>query len=176
MADAIRFNWSDGSPVRLAVAIPLPPKAWAVGNAGYRGRGWQKPKKLEQWQHAVYAAVRSAVPEDFREFEGVVRLDLVFIMHRPKRLCRAKDPDGFMWHPKRPDRVNLCKAFEDALDSAIPEGCIPLLADDAQIVVGETIKLYAEKGGEARMLAVIDTELDEAPTAELERMGVLELL
>jgi hypothetical protein len=42
-------------------------------------------------------------------FTGPHILDLVFILPRPKSLCRQKDPDRLIPLPKRSDRDNLQK-------------------------------------------------------------------
>ena len=162
--------------MHLAIAIPIDPRPWSVGRILKLGKhmSLQKADVLTEYQHAIYHCVRRAVPETFREFDGVLRLDIVAVFARPKRLMRAKDPDGFILHDRRPDRDNLAKAVQDAIGSP-PEGSPLLLKDDARVVVGETLKVYAEKGGAACVLVVLDTEIGTA-TEELERMGVLSIL
>ena len=70
--------------------------------------------------------------------EGPVRLDVVFILRRPDRLKPARHPAGLVCAPKRPDVDNLRKLLMDGLSAA--------WGDDAQVVDGRAVKVYAERG------------------------------
>lgn len=145
------------------------PVAWSVGNFG-NGRVYKKPKLLAHYLD-VFTAVRNAWPPDLpRPYEGLLRLDIVALFKRPQRLYRQKDAEGAVYKPTRPDRDNLAKAIQDALQTE-HDGFDPLLSDDSQIVIGETAKLYTEKDGEPRTIVAFDTS-PESVADELERMGI----
>lgn len=99
----------------------------------------------EAWKSDVVRDARPHRPE--APLEGPVSVAIDFLMPRPKRLMRKKDPDGRIPAPAKPDRDNLEKAVLDALTT---DGW---WRDDAQVVAGEVRKLYHAK--------------DEAPGAEL---------
>ena len=106
------------------------------------------PRKaaVQDFKATVRLAVQQAglsAPAD-----GPVIVDLEFYLPRPKRLMRAKDPDGPMPHTAKPDRDNLEKAVLDALKGLA-------WRDDAQVFDGRTRKWYAEKDGLPRVELVI---------------------
>ncbi|MDP3940598.1 MAG: RusA family crossover junction endodeoxyribonuclease [Deltaproteobacteria bacterium] len=82
-----------------------------------------------------------------RILEGPLRVDILAVLQRPQGLLRKRDPEGITWAPKRPDRDNLEKAVLDGLSACF--------RDDAQVVAGETIKVYAEKTGCPRVVVRI---------------------
>jgi Holliday junction resolvase RusA-like endonuclease len=73
---------------------------------------------------------------------------------RPKRLCRKKDPDGFLLCGAMPDNDNLEKAIYDCLKHA------GIYTDDKLITINKTHKLYHSKTGKPGMILVIDEYLD----------------
>jgi len=75
--------------------------------------------------------------------EGPIRMTMVFYMARPKRLMRAKDPDGPIPSTARPDLDNLEKLVLDALNTVAYK-------DDSQVFERQGLKLYCEKGGSPR--------------------------
>ena len=89
--------------------------------------------------------------------DGPIRLNLLIVLPRPKRLMRKKDPEGLVWAPKRPDRDNIEKAITDGLKSCF--------RDDAQICAGESLKVYAEKNGVARIVISIERIMTDGPCA-----------
>jgi len=88
--------------------------------------------------------------------EGPLRMDVVFVMPIPKSMSKwrkAAALDGRGVYPsKRPDRGNLLKLLEDAL-----EAC-GFYRDDSQIVDGVVAKAYGETPGTRVWL----TQLEEA--------------
>ncbi len=72
--------------------------------------------------------------------EGPLAVWIDFLVPRPKRLMRKKDPDGRIWCPSVCDRDNLEKAVADALTA---DGW---WHDDRQVVAGEVRKMYHAKG------------------------------
>jgi len=64
----------------------------------------------------------------------------MFLLKRPKRLYRKKDPDGIIPHAAKPDRDNLDKAVLDVLTT------LGFWRDDGQISAGRIDKYYHAKG------------------------------
>ena len=67
---------------------------------------------------------------------GPVALSITFVIKRPKRLMRRKDPPGRIMCAKRPDLTNLVQAIEDALNNIA-------WVDDGQIWSKSEQKVYA---------------------------------
>ena len=93
----------------------------------------------EAWKSDVIVAARPLRPSS--PIQGPVRVSLVVLHPRPKRLMRAKDPDGPLFCTSKPDRDNLDKAVLDALKT---DGWF---LDDAQVVDGRIRKGYHSKTG-----------------------------
>lgn len=85
-----------------------------------------------------------------KPFTGPIRLDLTFILPRPKNLKRKSHPEGWIPHSKRPDRDNLVKGTQDGLSAA------GFWLDDAQIYDGRAAKYYAERDGKPRIIVGIE--------------------
>jgi Holliday junction resolvase RusA-like endonuclease len=83
-------------------------------------------------------------------FAGPIRLELTFVLQRPKMLCRKSDPRERMPHTKRPDVDNLIKGTLDGLSLA------GFWVDDAQVYRCVTVKEYAEIGGDPRIIVSIE--------------------
>ena len=69
---------------------------------------------------------------------GPIKLEVVFIMKRPKYMQAKKWSEGRIFHDKRPDIDNLLKMVADGLQPQI-------IADDAKIVMVTASKFYAAK-------------------------------
>lgn len=141
----------------IVFTIPLSPVAKARPRVAIRGgkvRAYT-PKKTKNFEAAV---AQCAAPYIRERFTGPLRVDILAVLPRPKRLMRAKDPEGFVWAPKRPDSDNLRKAILDGLSTCYD--------DDAQVCAGQTFKVYAEKKGKARTVVAItplETEAYQYP-------------
>ena len=68
-----------------------------------------------------------------------VSLEVTAVFARPKKLMRAKDPDGRVVHVARPDLDNIEKAVADSLSKA------GVLRDDSLICHSVAWKFYAAK-------------------------------
>lgn len=126
-----------------AFAVWGKPKAQPRGRATIRGKhaGIYDPGTADGWKALVVAAgesQRPAVP-----LGGPVRLDIHYLMPRPIRLMRMRDPDGEVLCDTKPDRDNLSKALADALTNA------GWWRDDCQVCFGVEVKLYHAKDGAA---------------------------
>jgi len=131
--------------------LKIIPKSIQSGNRIGIGKGG-KARFFSSAKKDNYVATVAALSSKFAPDEpslGAIRLDLVFILPRPKNLMRKCDPDGLIYHTKRPDRDNLVKGTQDGLSSA------GFWVDDAQICAGELSKFYAEKNGQPRIEVTI---------------------
>lgn len=82
--------------------------------------------------------------------EGPIRMDMVIRIRPPAKTsqvkmaaCRAYQ----VLHPKRPDRSNIEKAVEDAVNGII-------IKDDGQICAGEVMKYYHPDEGVTAVFSV----------------------
>ena len=138
-----------GRPFDVVFEIPLPPKgkqrARTVRQPGQRTRSYT-PSPTVDWQARLALMAREHMPDEI--LDGPIRVDLVCVMPRPKRLRRAKDPDGLsMWMCGKPDGDNVAKAVLDSLGG---EGG-GFWRDDKQVTDLRVLKVYAEKMGKPRM-------------------------
>jgi Holliday junction resolvase RusA-like endonuclease len=72
---------------------------------------------------------------------GPVKIQVLFVMSRPKRLMRKKDPEGRIWMDLRPDYDNLQKGTQDALEG--------FWLDDGQIASATIEKVFSAKNEKA---------------------------
>lgn len=121
------------------ITIPRAPVPKGRPRFSRRGRTvvTHTPKRTLDAEAWVAECARRVVGE-CEPMAGALRVDVVFILKRPGRLRRKADPAGLMWAPVRPDVDNLRKLLLDGLSA--------LWGDDKQVVGGEAVKVYAEKG------------------------------
>jgi len=86
---------------------------------------------VQQWKAAVAVAWSEEV--DGGPLEGPLRLEVAFVLPRPKRLLTRKWREVLAWHAARPDADNLLKAVKDSLTGLA-------WRDDSQVC-----QVYAEK-------------------------------
>jgi Holliday junction resolvase RusA-like endonuclease len=114
--------------------IPRPqPRARAFSRGG-KARLYD-PGTAEAWK----SDLARQMPPPATPLAGPLRVDIDFLLPRPKRLMRQRDPDGEMWHDAKPDRDNLDKAVLDALTA------LGWWLDDAIVCDGRIRKLYHAK-------------------------------
>lgn len=106
----------------------------------------------EKWKSDVIQAGRPQRPET--PLDGPVTVTIRFLMPRPKRLMRRKDPEEAIPCTAKPDRDNLEKAVLDALTN---DGWF---RDDAQVVGGEVTKFYHPKSGAPGAMIVVEEYYD----------------
>lgn len=128
---------------KIYFSLPIIPMALQTAGkrmvlVGGKPRFFKNPK-AQAYLDAIEILAGAHRPP--RPFAGAIRLDLTFVLPRPKRLLRRCDPDGLILHTSRPDRDNLIKGTQDGLSLA------GFWLDDSQICMGETQKFYAERGG-----------------------------
>ena len=127
-----------GAPSSITITIPGQPVPKARPRVA--GRRAYTPARTAAATKRVAEAVAPYVGTS--TLAGPQRVDAVFILQRPLRLRRKRDPRGVMWNPRRPDVDNLAKLLLD--------GMAALWHDDAQAVCGRFVKLYAAIDGEPR--------------------------
>ncbi len=115
------------------------PRPRVVTIAG-RARAISAPRKhpVTDWKKRIMVAL--AQQFDGEILDGPIHLDVLFLMPRPKRLYRKKDPLGEVWHTSRPDADNLIKAVKDAMNSIVWK-------DDSQVCELVVTKKYHGKNG-----------------------------
>ena len=109
-------------------------------------------KKQVNWEQTF--AMYSLEHRPDKPLEGPLSLSVLFVMKRPKRLQRNKDPDGYIACDKKPDLDNMIKSVQDSLNG---QGW---WHDDAQIARIVAGKAYSEKGMPARIEVQISQMTD----------------
>lgn len=104
----------------------------------YRSRMYD-PGTAENWKAQVQLALADQVPEE--PILGPVSVVMTFVFPRPKRLLRKKDPDGRLYHTKKPDVDNAVKAVLDAITN------LRIWHDDTQVSELSVRKEVAAKHG-----------------------------
>lgn len=123
----------------FSVWVPGKPKGQPRPRAFARGgkAAVYTPGTAEAWKSSIAVAVKQFLPAV--PIAAPVRIDLRFMMPRPKRLMRRKDPDGPIRYDGRPDSDNMEKAVWDALE------IVGLYDDDKRICENRTEAFYHEK-------------------------------
>jgi Holliday junction resolvase RusA-like endonuclease len=86
---------------------------------------------------------------------GPLRMDLVFVFPRPKSVPK-KLGSGRQWHTVKPDRDNLQKSVQDALNGL-------LYRDDSQICDGVVLKFRAAEGEQPHVEVTVEMCIDPMP-------------
>lgn len=117
-------------PVSVFVAGSPAPQ----GSKKYLGNGImvESSKAVKPWRVDVAWAVRAHFPTPL---DGAVRLELEFVMPRPKSAPKKSTPAAV----KRPDLDKLARAVLDAITGVV-------VADDSQVVELVASKRIAEIG------------------------------
>lgn len=137
--------------IDVTIVLPIEPEAkgrpQAFVNKATGHAGVFTPKKTQTYEARVREAAALRLPDT--PIEGPLRVEIVFVLPRPQGLMRRSDPDGLIWHTKRPDTDNLVKAVTDALSRH--------WRDDAQICALHAYKCYAERKGLPRLVVHIES-------------------
>lgn len=114
------------------VAAFVPGRPAPQGSKRHLGNGVmvESSKSVKPWRVDVAWAVRAVCPEPI---DGPVRLDLQFVMPRPKSTPKRSTPPAV----KRPDVDKLARAVLDAITGVV-------VSDDSQIVDLRASKRLAE--------------------------------
>lgn len=120
------------------------------GSKRHVGRGImvESCKRTKPFRDSVAWAVREQYKAE--AMTGAVRLDVLFVLPRPKSL-----PKKIVHHIKKPDRDKLLRAVCDGLKTG------GLYLDDSQVVEGETIKVYVGTPMDERGIPYVMIEAQE---------------
>lgn len=110
-----------------------------------------KDKRTMRYLEAIRLFTRVKAPK--QALAGPLGIEVLFVMARPSRLQRKKDPSGRIWMDVRPDHDNLLKGLQDALAD--------FWGDDGQICDARIQKVYAAKGEDPSIRLCIFT-IDES--------------
>ena len=133
------------SQTDILLQIPMKPRG------KQRARGTVKngrtmhytPKTTRDFERDFAEHARRQMPG--KKLCGLLRIEVVAFIQRPKRLMRKRDPEGPLYCPVTPDADNILKSCIDSLAWAMEKG-------DQQVARASCVKLYSEMGGQARML------------------------
>ena len=125
----------------MILRFSIPMEASAKGRPRVTRMGTYTPAKTRRWEQTVAVLAREAY--DGPAIDEPVTLRVRFVMRRPARLNRKKDPEGLVPHDRKPDVDNLLKSIKDGMSS--------VLANDSRVVRVEAEKFYAEKSGMCRV-------------------------
>jgi len=119
------------------------------------------PEHVQGWKLQVFLAARDHLPKD--PFCGPVRVDVMFLMPRPKALTK-KHRSQWPYHTAKPDKDNLEKAVLDVLQHKSIRGNViqrGFWKDDSQVSIGTTEKRYADdvQPGAVVSIQILETEL-----------------
>lgn len=141
--------------MRIVIIVPCIPVAQPrqrhrVVSSGGRNFATNYTPKSDP-VNAFKAAVQLAASQAYSgpPINGPVRMDLDFVLPRPKNLPK-KAGQGRLPHDVKPDRDNLCKSTQDALNGL-------LYQDDSQICAGEIRKYRAASNEQPHVRIVVDT-------------------
>lgn len=130
----------DGDPVGKARARV----SARMGADGQMHAHAYTPANTRAWETAVALAAKEAMAQGQMHARAAgataYTLSVCAAVKRPQRLCRRKDPDGYILRTTTPDADNVAKSVADALQlaNAVPNDCL--------IVYPECVSLYAPKG------------------------------
>ncbi len=149
----------------VLLVLPVRPRAKARPRFGKR-RAYTKSETAEAEFEIAWLAARQRPSFKIR---GPLRVDVALLFRRPsspspwwRRLFGANR--GALWRPTRPDVDNLRKLVLDALAS--------WWGDDAQVVDGRTLKVYAPEGeGDAVWVRLRSVRHEDAQAALDEVFG-----
>lgn len=134
----------------LELHIPIVPQSWSGRGQTVTGRRYKLPR-LEEYQAAIREHWQRTYPEH-APLAGPIRLRIWFLFPRPKGMVWKTKPMPRAPHTRRPDRTNLIKAVEDALNGVA-------WRDDSQIYDGNAAKWVAA-GDEQPGIHITITEVD----------------
>lgn len=134
--------------IDLVITIPMKPRGKQRPRATARGKHARvyTPKQTRTFEAEFADHARRQMPAE--KLDGLLRIDIVAFIHRPKRLERKKDPDGPIFCGVAPDADNILKSAIDALQGF-------MVGTDAMVAHAQCTKLYTERGGKPRMLVRI---------------------
>lgn len=122
-----------------------------------------KVTKTLAWQSKLAEAAERHMPDAL--IDEPVRVDVLALFPRPKRLMRKCDPEGPVWHDKKPDRDNLDKNVLDGLKA--------FWRDDTLVCLGTLLKAYHAKDGRPAVVVRIRSASLFSPQTVAQQLGLL---
>jgi Holliday junction resolvase RusA-like endonuclease len=132
----------------MTLIVKGKPEPWSRPRPRRFG-GFMSPHKLKPRYHLIVGAALRIRPG--KPWAGPLRMDVDFVMPRPKSSAGG-------WHIATPDRSNLLKLVEDALQDA------RVFVDDSQFCDGIITKRYA-RTDEMPGAVITITRLEEGAAA-----------
>lgn len=119
-------------------AIFIPGNPAPQGSKRHLGNGVmvESSKRVKPWRSDIRSALLDDGGQPRARFAGPVRVDLEFVLPRPKGAPKKRTPAA----DKRPDIDKLLRAVFDAIGSA------GVWRDDSQVVEARQVKRIAEIG------------------------------
>ena len=115
----------------VPITITIPGQPVAMGRPRLSRRGVYLPAKtklaLKHFRDYLF---------NIPNIPGMIKMEVVFVMQRPKYMKAKKYSKQRIFHDKRPDLDNLLKLVADGLQPKV-------LIDDAKIVMINASKVYA---------------------------------
>jgi len=127
--------------MKVSIILPMEPRGKQRPRLVSKGKFTTvyTPKETREWT----AEARKHLENLWylKPFEkGVpVGIKITAVFKRPKRLLRARDPEGRIFKVNKPDADNVSKLCLDSLNGIAWH-------DDAQVCDEQTVKYYAAKG------------------------------
>ena len=140
------------SSTMLSIRFSVPCEPKGKSRPRFSGKFVYTDKKQVSWEQVFSLHADEHRPP--KPLEGPLSLTVLFIMKRPKRLLRKKDPDCKIACDKKPDLDNMIKSVQDSLNG---QGW---WHDDAQIARIVSGKCYSERGMPARIEVQISQMTD----------------
>ncbi len=106
------------------------------------------PGTAEGWKACVAQSAENFIPKI--PWEGNLKVDIEFILPRPKRLCRKRDDPCKVYSPVKPDLDNAAKAILDTLTN------LGMWKDDALVVELQCKKFFHPIGGRPGAIITIE--------------------
>lgn len=160
--------------IDITLTIPMPPRGKQSHRSFFNKKAGRaisvKSEETRRYEATIMALAQSKLA-GMPQLEGCIRMDMLAVLPRPKymRFQYAKTglykySTGLIWAPCKPDRDNIQKSIKDALK--------PIWTDDAIVVSGEPLKVYAEIDGQPRVIVRLRIE-DRDPAQVAKSYGLL---
>ena len=148
------FSNPEGDWAFKKLYLPVDPMSKGRHRASVVNRGGKtfiqtyQSEKDRSYEATVREVFRSAF--DNKVISGATVVGAVYLLRRPKKFLRKKDPEGPMVHTATPDTDNLHKALMDSIQH--------FLSDDKVVFSMPATKYYAPKGETGGIWVIIGNE------------------
>ena len=128
--------------IDIVLNVPMAPRGKGRARAS-KGGFMYTPKKTRDFEKDLREYIRPRMPD--KPIAGLLRVDVLAFIQRPKRLTRRKDPDGPLLCGRTPDCDNILKACLDSI-------AVYFEQSDACVAHGQCVKFYTERTGKPRIM------------------------